>query len=373
VLLIAAIAAGPGFASAADAPHDRSFTPGSCTTCHQMHNAPGASLTSVKGNANLCASCHIASAVPGEAIVFPWVTSDQAVPGEGGAHHRWDGSVTNGDAGASPPTTTAMQRYTQEGALQCSSCHNTHSAGKALAGSRLHASVQLATPLARHAALGGADPAVGDPGGRLVVNVPANAAPNAKGYLVQIVAAGPLGAATFRISNDNGASWWGCNGTSWAAYVAAPSNACTTGQDLPLNDGANVQVTFTGASFLQGDAWRFYVSYPFLRVSNDADALCLECHRSMRQGWRATRGLDPAHPPDGATLFSHPVGEGLNANGRGHDVATQDDIVDANGAPQAQGDGLATNDLSLVGGTVGCLTCHAVHSADSNSLSEDPR
>ena len=79
--------------------------------------------------------------------------------------------------------------------------------------------MKLVTPLARHAALGGADPAVGDPGGRLLVNVPEGATPNPKGYLVQIVAPGVVGAATFRISNDNGASWWGCNGTSWAPYV----------------------------------------------------------------------------------------------------------------------------------------------------------
>ena len=38
--------------------------------------------------------------------------------------------------------------------------------------------------------------------------------------------------------------------------------------DGELNDGENVKVTFSGGPFVAGHAFRFYVSYSFLRVSN---------------------------------------------------------------------------------------------------------
>jgi hypothetical protein len=65
---------------------------------------------------------------------------------------------------------------------------------------------------------------------------------------------------------------------------------------------------------------------------------------------------------------SHPVGQALNANGRGYDRTVP---LDANGAVQGSGsqDGLAANDLRLdATGLVQCTTCHAVHYAPSNSL-----
>ncbi len=73
----------------------------------------------------------------------------------------------------------------------------------------------------------------------------------------------------------------------------------------------------------------------------------------------------------GATVFSHPVGQGLNANAQGYDRATP---LDANGGAQGSGsaDTNASNDLRLSAtAKVTCLSCHAPHNSDSNSLTTD--
>ncbi|MHB0972196.1 MAG: hypothetical protein ACYC60_20805, partial [Thermoanaerobaculia bacterium] len=68
-------------------------------------------------------------------------------------------------------------------------------------------------------------------------------------------------------------------------------------------------------------------------------------------------------------MKSHPVGVALNANGGGYDRATP---LDANGLVQGgAGDGNPTNDLTLAGSTVQCLTCHGIHHADSNTQTPD--
>ncbi len=57
----------------------------------------------------------------------------------------------------------------------------------------------------------------------------------------------------------------------------------------------------------------------------------------------------------------------MNANARSYDLATP---LDANGAVQGSGDADTNshNDLLLDAlGNVQCLTCHAVHFADSNA------
>lgn len=79
---------------ASDQPHDPASAI-QCTSCHKMKNAPGANLTAVAGNANLCRSCHLPG---GLASGKPLTTSDQALPGPGlpagvsasGNSHRWD-------------------------------------------------------------------------------------------------------------------------------------------------------------------------------------------------------------------------------------------------------------------------------------------
>jgi hypothetical protein len=111
-------------------------------------------------------------------------------------------------------------------------------------------------------------------------------------------------------------------------------------------------------------------------VANTGDGVCVQCHASMAMTHLRVEGMDPRYPVNGVRLFSHPVGEGLNANGSGTDRTT---ILDASGVTQlantgtTDADGNATNDLRLDGTVVRCTTCHAVHHADSNSLTTDLR
>jgi hypothetical protein len=73
----------------------------------------------------------------------------------------------------------------------------------------------------------------------------------------------------------------------------------------------------------------------------------------------------------GGQWLSHPVGDFLNANGRGYDRAIP---LDGNGAPQgsAGADGNHSNDYALdAENMVQCLSCHHIHYADSNTLTED--
>lgn len=89
-MCLALLASAPMLAS--DPPHNGVIE---CKTCHTLHGAPGAVLTAVAGNANLCMSCHLPG---GTASGKPFVTGDQALPGQGlpagtnatGISHRWD-------------------------------------------------------------------------------------------------------------------------------------------------------------------------------------------------------------------------------------------------------------------------------------------
>lgn len=112
----------------------------------------------------------------------------------------------------------------------------------------------------------------------------------------------------------------------------------------------------------------------FQRIANDLNQMCEDCHYYWVQTHSSIEG-----PTTGATMFSHPVTQQLNANAKGYDRAAP---LDANGAAQSgarfatggTGDGNDTNNLVFDGGTpnkVRCLTCHRMHYTDSNSLSPD--
>ena len=84
------LAASPAFAF--DPPHTNT-----CLQCHSTHGAPGGSLTTHAGVANLCQSCHLAG---GSAGTQAFAVLDQAVSWPGlpagvspaGTSHRWDAS-----------------------------------------------------------------------------------------------------------------------------------------------------------------------------------------------------------------------------------------------------------------------------------------
>ena len=333
-------------AVATDAPHDASFTvTGDCTECHTLHGATGAGLTNQPTNFTLCAGCHDTSPSGGR-LGLPWGTSDQGVPGSGGSHHHWDSLAGNPTYGATAPAPTSeMGKRVRNGYLQCSTCHDQHAASSAFGGVQ-HTSVPPG--VARNADNGVT-------GCQMALNQPAAAAAP-RGYRIEIAAGGPVGNATFRYSSDRGRIW------------SAPA---ATGANRQLSDGANVTVTFSGGSCTASPVpqrWDFYVSYPFLRISNLNSAMCESCHAS-----RVMDHTQVESGGDGTQVFSHPVGVGMDANGRGYDRPANA-LLDANGALQATGDGIATNDLRLASdSTVRCMTCHYPHNADSNSLTEDPR
>jgi predicted CXXCH cytochrome family protein len=372
-ILPAALAlAAPLAAIATDAPHDASFSGVggaiSCQSCHVAHHAADGTLTKTAGNFNLCQSCHLNQTSFG----FPWSTAHQAAPGTGGRSHRWDAPATNLGASApnpssSDPVESAMGKRLDAGKLQCSTCHDQHQADVYTTDATVHSSVALATAIARTAGTGS--------GGLQLTTVPAGA--KAAGYVIKISAA-----TAFKISHDNGLTWFGYNGTltpKWAAdsnASYASGKAFTAGTPVTLDDELTA-VTFTTGTFVTTDVFSgFYVSYPYLRGDDTAGRMCTTCHRDRNQTWQNVEGTGPLAGNGqtitlGQTVFSHPVGQALSANGRGYDRAT---ILDADGSLQTTGDGIKSNDLVLAGsGAVSCLSCHHPHNADSNSLSVDPR
>lgn len=359
LLAVALLAAAPLVGRAVDAPHEDGLY---CSNCHVGHNAAGAGLTNVAGNYNLCESCH--GTVTSPTFGFPWPASHQAVPGVSGRSHRWDADASSlgaipPSAASSDPAEAEMGKRLDAGKLMCSTCHDQHQADVLPVTGRGRQHVSTITRAASGT-------------GSVTLVGPVGASATAKAYLLDVVAAGSESTATFRVSNDNGASWFGCTAPtvySYVAYVASPSNACRAGPSVALNDGGNVTVAFGAGTYLAGDRWKFHVSYPFLRVDNTDARMCTTCHRDRNmtsenvQGAGVHAGMGGAIVP-GTTVFHHPVGPGAVPGGA---------ILDASGDPQGTGDGIAGNDLVLgTSGGVTCLTCHRVHNAYSNSLSADP-
>lgn len=111
----------PFLAWAVDPPHDWPTAGLTCTDCHTPHTAPGGTLTSTAGNANLCLSCHV---IGGLANSHPFYLTDQAYPWPGlrsgqtpsGTSHRWDssavGHVKPGTTNTSTGTVVSGGTYT---------------------------------------------------------------------------------------------------------------------------------------------------------------------------------------------------------------------------------------------------------------------
>jgi predicted CXXCH cytochrome family protein len=352
----------PVAALGVDAPHDGSATLGTCETCHQIHNATGGTLINAVDNNTACSNCHNtpAATINPARLGLPWISEDQAVPGNGGAQHRWDALAASPAFGAALPTDGEMLKRIKDGRIQCAACHDPHADVKAFDPTALHTSLAPGTATA---VTGGTATMT------MALTAPAAAA-TTKGYRVQVLR---ISGATFELgishnakTTDGPVNWLNHNGTSWVAGTSAGTGTkfWTTGAAVALDDGASVQVTFTGTAAV-GQFWDFYISYAHLRASNVADAMCLQCHATRNQNHTYVEG-----PGDGVKVFSHPVNVALNVNGKGYDRAN---VLDANGLTQTVGDGNPTNDLTLVSGAVLCTTCHNVHNADSNSLTTDAR
>jgi predicted CXXCH cytochrome family protein len=353
----------PAAALAVGAPHDASATNGSCEACHKTHNAMGGTLLSQPDNNTACTACHNdpATTLNQARLGLPWLPVDQAIPGQSGAQHRWDAMASAPAWGAAPPNDGEMLKRIKDGRLQCAACHDPHADNKAFDPNLPHTSV----------APGVATAPTSGSGITMTLTAPAATA-TSRGYRLQVLRVSgttlELGISHNAKTTVGPVSWLNHNGTAWVPGTQAGSNLklWANGAAVTLDDGPSVVVTFNGAPVV-GQFWDFYVSYAHLRASNVADAMCLQCHGSRNQNHTTVEG-----PGDGTTRFSHPVGQALNANGRGYDRAAAN-VLDANGLTQTTGDGNTSNNLKLDAGLVRCTTCHSVHNADSNSLTVDPR
>jgi hypothetical protein len=355
-LAAALVALVPLAGSALDAPHDGSFTDNNCDNCHSLYTNSGSGQLNYNAG---CTSCH--NARPASTRGFPWLTSDQAMPAQGGNQHSWTGFAVNPSAGTVSPSSPDVAKRLVDGKLQCATCHDAHNASAANQPGSIHTSITVGAAV---------DEAGGPPEGtaKMTLVAPGTAA---KGYRLQIQTATATG-GTFVISHDAGLAaptWANWNGTAWAVGTATgPGKPFTNDTPVALDDAAVTVQWSAGAA--PGNYWDFYVSYPFVRASNVDDAFCTMCHSAFVMDSTKVEGNHPYYKPDGKRLFSHPVGEAPNANGKRYD---RPDILDANGDVQSVGDGNTTNDLGLRNGVVRCTTCHAAHNADSNSLTLDAR
>lgn len=96
----------------------------SCNGCHITHTTPGAQLTLVAGNANLCMSCHNPAGV---ASSSPFADIMRAVPGVSGNSHSWNADAVNALYQTNAPTDPEMLARIYSNQIVCSTCHNQHS------------------------------------------------------------------------------------------------------------------------------------------------------------------------------------------------------------------------------------------------------
>jgi hypothetical protein len=351
----------PALAAAIDAPHDTSFLPNGCQDCHQLHNALGTSLTTQVTMSDACMACHSTHGGPNHRLGFPWTGTEQATPGVDGVHHKWNAAVENPAAGATTPSDPEMAKRVLAGKMECSVCHNQHAANKAFAPAT---SMNVSIAVGSGVTATGNFPAAVPSGSATLTMVSANPATALpKGYKLRVLAG-----TRVTVSYDGGFSWMMPTTSTGAAWVADPTptgGPYVAGANLALEGGALVVRLSAGAAV--NDYWDFYVSFPMLRSANLTGSACLSCHQERAQGHG-----DVESGGDGVRMFSHPVGEALNANGRGYDHPAP---LDADGGViGVNADANGTNDLLLgSGNAVTCMSCHAPHNADSNSLTVDPR
>jgi len=133
---VAALLLWAAAAFALDPPHDATTPNGYCMDCHTPHNALGPAL---QAQPVACLSCHNAlpkppTMVSGFGLSQGWASADQA--GETpnvGSSHNWSRSAVNPAAAAQLPTDPEMLRRINnppppyQGNLSCAVCHNPHS------------------------------------------------------------------------------------------------------------------------------------------------------------------------------------------------------------------------------------------------------
>lgn len=339
----------PAVVRAADpaAPHDGSFTNGLCSNCHTLYD------TSASGSLDFSAGCNACHAgISGSACKFPSAT-DEAKPGVRGTQHSWSGYAENPAVGAVMPAAEGHQRRLVDGRLQCAVCHTVHQ----------DADPEF-NPNSRHTK-------VSVVAGSAATLTLANPGTKPRGYRIRIQTKnGTTGKFIFtKKGSTANPIWMNWISNRWVMGTeTGEGRPYTANTPQVVEDGDDLRLNWSAAGD-PGDKWDVLVSYPGLRLSVVDDFLCTYCHKAMSMKSMQVAGDDTNFLPNGSRMFSHPVGEGLGANGLGTD---HDEVLGVDGKPQTQStDGNPTNHLNLVGGVVRCTTCHAIHGADSNSLTAD--
>ena len=358
--VLVALVACAALAFASDPPHwtGPSLTITCGTQCHTLHAAPGGTLTQAASNAALCQSCHNSA---GDAKRMPMDDAVKAVPGGGGSSHAFSVLAVNSAYGAGLPLDEEMKlrvacddglcdddaERIANGKVTCSTCHNQHTATAAIGGTAHISQPQkvTGTDLGGTGAVSSAGTFSGTEG---------------KWYHLQITV------------DDSNFIWRSFDDTTnaWSAWSSPDSNI---GTGVALADG--VTVSFDAGTFLAGEEFELFASFPFLRVPPDdpgdgsGSHMCMQCHseRDMDHATVETHGygVDGVAGGGDDAFRSHPVGVSLNANSKGYDRSQP---LDGDGSAD---DGNAFNDLAMDGnGNVHCLTCHGIHNAHSNTLSD---
>ncbi len=167
---------------------------------------------------------------------------------------------------------------------------------------------------------------------------------------------------------------------AWQNYfvrIVSSGAANNIGQVRIISSNTTTRLTVASAypaAVQSGDKYEI-VGRHFQITADDVNQMCEDCHYYRVQNHSRVEGGDAAYPADGINVFSHPVGQALNGNGKSYDRSAPLDVngVAQSGARFASGgespDNVANNLVLDSGNAVRCLTCHRVHYTDSNGLS----
>ena len=294
---------------------------GDCMNCHMIHHALGNPQLNAAGNANVCLSCHNPT---GPAAARSFDDVDQSLPGVTGTSHRWDSS----SSGHAEPATS----NTSTGSIRT--------------------------------------------GGAFTGRIE-------KSYTITIDAGGDVGFATFSWADSEGNPGWGTSGTN-----------------VDLADGLNLTFLAGAATpdFAAGDSWTLFVrtdlrqpdeGVPFeaplaarVRVAK-GKVVCSACHdqhSQVKEPFRFAGDAVPGYSGDGSGW----IATGIGRHYRRQTNTFNDMCVICHSArnvtSSAQGShpvgisipfGDFQNPASLPLDTsspdnqIRCMTCHALHYADS--------
>jgi predicted CXXCH cytochrome family protein len=335
-LILAILLTGAAAVVAVDPPHG-SFD---CSACHSLHGASGAGLTNQPDNATLCIVCHSPA---GDASDKPLASSMIAVPGTSGHSHSWESSMPAAPTTADSPyglvaiseltipgLRTSAQRYDDLGeGITCGVCHNQHS--------------QAGLPW---------DPVIMDSG-----TTDNNGAADGSTVVNSTAGWGVLTGFNVKVTS----------GTHSGEVRTIQSNTATT---LTVSPPFSGQI-FGGVTYEidDDDAWHF------MRVSNDLNQLCEDCHR-----WRTTVNETDTRTYTG-NRKSHPIVSNLTSDVTNSARFVGDAPLENNGSTQTgapryagngSGDAVVTNNIIFdAAGKLRCLSCHGVHYSDSDAATEE--